>query len=256
MTRIKSLVGSREVQRQEVFMLTDRLTFESTYYKGYSTFWKLLRIILRLYQAIRDGSLLFHVIQVDGTRMEIWGVDGLPRGYLLEGMAERKDPLLFVPLAEKVGKLVSSWWRDSEGKKPWGNMDPTDVTKDNLFDLYKVKGPRLWMPQPVAMETIIEVCNEDRMAHPHQVHVFVIHRPVTHLQRKRPFQKGWICPDDYLLRDHSWDKSQHQPLILTIILPFVYVENYREPWIARGLEKPEVFGRNSRPVSRSLLGGT
>ena len=51
--RIKSLVGSGKVQEGEFFLFTDNLMLESTYsYKGYSTFRKLLRIILRLYQVI------------------------------------------------------------------------------------------------------------------------------------------------------------------------------------------------------------
>ena len=41
--------------------------------------------------------------------------------------------------------------------------------------------------------------------------------------------------------DHFWNKSQHKPLIIAIVLPFAYVENYRVPWIARGLEKPEAL---------------
>ena len=44
-------------------------------------------------------------------------------------------------------------------------MDLTKVTKDNLFDLHRMEGPRFWMPPPVAIETIMEVFNEDRMAH-------------------------------------------------------------------------------------------
>ena len=48
----------------------------------------------------------------------------------------------------KVEKWFRSWWNDLEGEKPWGNMALIEASsiKDNLFDLYKVKGPRLWMP--------------------------------------------------------------------------------------------------------------
>ena len=52
-----------------------------------------------------------------------------------------------------------------------GNVPLTEVTKDNLFNLHKVEGPRLWMPPPAAMETVMEVFSEDRIAHPKQVHV-------------------------------------------------------------------------------------
>ena len=39
--------------------------------------------------------------------------------------------------------------------------------------------------------------------------------------------------------DHFWDKPQHKPPILTIVLPFGYIETYRGSWIAHGLEKLE-----------------
>ena len=86
--------------------------------------------------------------------MKVWGVDELSREELLEGMMAGLDPLLFIPLAEgsnersrgKVEDWVRSWWKDLEGKKLWGNLPLTEVTKDNLFNLHKVEGPRLWMP--------------------------------------------------------------------------------------------------------------
>ena len=107
-----------------------------------------------------------------GTHMKACGVDGLSRRDLLEGVMVGEDALMFAPLAKvadersdgKAGKWVRSWWKDSEGgMKPWGNMPLTEVTKDNLLDMYKVEGPRLWIPPPVAMETIMEVFNEDRI---------------------------------------------------------------------------------------------
>ena len=126
-----------------MFLFTDNSTFEFTYYKGYSMSWKLSAIILKLYQAIHDGDLILHVIHVAGTCMKTWGVDGLSRGELLEGMMSGEDPLSFIPMAKganersqgKVGAWVRSWWKDSDRKRPWGDMPLTEVTKDNLFDL-------------------------------------------------------------------------------------------------------------------------
>ena len=60
-------------------------------------------------------------------------------------------------------------------------MPLTEGTKNNLFDLDTVEDPRLWMPPPAAMETIVEVFNDDRMAHPYWGHVFVVPRLVTYL---------------------------------------------------------------------------
>ena len=81
MTKIESVVREGKVQGQEVFLLTDNSMFELTYYRGYSMSRKFSAIILRLYQAIRDGDLILHAIHVAVTRMKAWGVDGLFRGF-------------------------------------------------------------------------------------------------------------------------------------------------------------------------------
>ena len=47
--KIEVLVKEEKIQGQEVFLVTDNSTFEFTYYKGYSSSWKFLAIILRLY---------------------------------------------------------------------------------------------------------------------------------------------------------------------------------------------------------------
>ena len=154
MIKIGTQVREGNVHGQEVFMFTDNSTFEFSFYREYSTSWKLSAIILRLYHAIRDGDLILHVINVAGTHMKAWGVYGLSRGDLLEGMMVGLDSLSFIPLSEgsserskgKVEDWVRSWWKDSEGKTPWGNLPLMEVTNDKLFDLHKVEGPRLWMP--------------------------------------------------------------------------------------------------------------
>ena len=143
-----------------------------------------------------------------------------------------------------MGKWVRSWWRDSEaeGEKPRENMVLTEVIKDNPFNRYKVERPRLRMPPPTVMETIMKVFNEDRMAHPRHAHVFVIPRLMTHLWRR---QSGKDADTLAMITagDHFWDKSKHKPQILAIILPFAFVENYRGPWTVHRLEKPESLQR-------------
>ena len=100
-----------------MFLFTDNFTFGPTYCKGYSTSQKILRIIPCLYQVIQDGALILHVIYVAGTHMKAWGVDGLSRGDLLDGMMAGENRLSFVLLVKgadersdgKVGNLVKSW---------------------------------------------------------------------------------------------------------------------------------------------------
>ena len=41
---------------------------------------------------------ILHVIRVAGTSMKRAGIDGLSRGYLLEGMVTGQKPLDFIPI--------------------------------------------------------------------------------------------------------------------------------------------------------------
>ena len=86
----------------------------------------------------------------------------------------------------------------------------------------------------------MEVFKEDIMARPRHAHVFVVPRLMTYLWRKQLGNDADVFMT-ITVRDHFWEKHQHKPLILAIVLPFAYVENYSRPWIARGLEKSETF---------------
>ena len=69
------------------------------------------------------------------------------------------------------------------------------------------------------METIMEVFNEDRMAHPKRSHVFVVPRLMTHFWRKQLGKEADVLMT-ITARDHFWEKSQQEPPILAIVLPF------------------------------------
>ena len=86
--RVESLALQGAVGGQELYLLTDNIVFESTFYKGYSSSRKLSSIILRLWMVEKEHSLVLYVVHLAGTRMKSWGVDGLSRGDLMEGMIE------------------------------------------------------------------------------------------------------------------------------------------------------------------------
>lgn len=239
--RIETLVEEGTAVNHEVFVFTDNQVFESCFYKGYSkTSPKLANIILKLYKASRDGHLVLHVIHVAGTRMKAWGVDGLSRGDLLDGMMAGENPLSFIPLAlgaderaeGRVGRWIRSWWQD-RGGDPWGQRELVEITKDNMFELPSLEADRLWMLAPAAMETAMELFNEDRIAHPWNAHVFAIPRIMTHLWRKN-LGKDADLIFSVAPGKHFWQKCQYEPLTIAIVLPLAYVENYRGPWTARG----------------------
>ena len=97
--RLEALVG--------IFMFTDNLVFEACDYKGHAASEKLSDIIFRSHKAERAGDFKLRVIHVAGTRMKSWGIDGLSRGDLMEGMMAGKDPLSFIPPAKGANQRSS-----------------------------------------------------------------------------------------------------------------------------------------------------
>ena len=260
--RLKELIDEGVIRDQELFVFTDNFTFESCYYKGHSTNELLTDLILELYLAAQAGNVKLHVIWVAGSRMKAWGIDGLSRGDTTEGLMAGEDPVSFVPLAldanERSGGKVLRWIEsflretggvlESEPDRWWGGVPPVLITKDNMFELNKVSGTRIWIFPPAAMETVIECFNEDRVAHPENAHVFAIPRLMTHL-----WQKNLNKDADVLFPveagpqpGHFWATNQHEPLIVAIVFPFAYVDRYQGPWVARGLDDVRHFGEELR----------
>ena len=89
-------------------------------------------------------------------------IDGLSRGYLVEGMATVQNPLNFIPLNESddersggwVVSWINSWWKDRTGAA-WGGRALKKLALDNWFQLHKQDMPRICTPPPAAMETVL-----------------------------------------------------------------------------------------------------
>ena len=248
--RVEELVEDGTMQDQELFVFTDNWVFENCYYKGHSASEKLSDVILRLHLAQRSGRLRLHVIHVAGTRMKEWGVDGLSRADYLDGFLAHGDPMAMVPVGQcaltrsddhRLRTWVEGWWNG------WLGTTLTLLTPDHWFQLWRVPGPRLWVSPPAAMETVMEVFNEDRLAHPWIPHVFVIPRLMTNLWRKLMGRDADLM---FTLEvgDHFWCRRQHEPLIIAVVLPLAHCTRYFGPWVAR--ETPQV-----RVLARELENG-
>lgn len=118
--RLEQAVAEDVLSDAEVFLFTDNIVFEGTYYKANSSGPALLDFVRRLHVAVMQGNLILHVIRIAGTRMNECGIDGLSRGDILEGMMAGVDPLLFTSLAsgplDRVPQLenwIQSWWGPS-----------------------------------------------------------------------------------------------------------------------------------------------
>ena len=68
---------------------------------------------------------------------------------------------------------ITSWHKDRTGAA-WRGLSLKKLSPDVCFQLHTQERPRLWTPNPAAMETVIEVFNEDGLVHPHIPHVFSI----------------------------------------------------------------------------------
>ena len=80
----------------------------------------------------------------------------------------------------------------------------------------------------------MELFNDDRVAHPWQPHVFAVPRLMTHLWRKQLSKDADLMFTVAVGDEHFWTKSQHEPLIIAVVLPLSHCEDYRGPWVARG----------------------
>jgi hypothetical protein len=89
--QLETLNADNALADHKVFVLTDNLEFEGSYYKGHSTSRELSNIVFHLYKAQRAGGFILHVLHILGKRMKATGLDGLSRGDHTEGMMAGKD---------------------------------------------------------------------------------------------------------------------------------------------------------------------
>jgi hypothetical protein len=241
--RLEIMGAEGRLDDAEIFTFTDNAVFEGTFYKGHSNSPKLNDIILRLRKVERSTGCILHVIHIAGTRMKAAGIDGLSRGDLLEGMLKAgSDPMAFVPLGKNaeerspgVVDWVRSWWSNDNGS-PWCNSHLKLLEPADWFSLHEVDQPRLWVPPPAAMRTILELFSEDRLVNPHIPHVFVVPRLMTYMWRK-DLNKDADLLFTVTCGSPFWMDDMHEPLIVAVVLPLTHVPNYRGPWLARGTDE-------------------
>ena len=262
--KVEELAAMGKLEGKELWIFTDNSTYEGAFYKGYSDSPKLTAIIFRLRKVERVTGCILHVIHIAGTRMKEAGVDGLSRQDFLEGIMSGVTPWHYIPLNEdadqrskgRVVEWVNAWWKDEDGV-PWcaprnlegdegGSACRFETREDNRweseelvklepgdwFRLYEIKGHRLWIPPPAAMETVMELFAEDHLVNPHLAHVFVVPRLMTHLWRKQLMRDADVF--FYVYAGHPfWPCSMHEPLTIAVVFPLAHVPRYTGPWIVR-----------------------
>ena len=88
------------------------------------------------------------------------------------------------------------------------------------------------------MEMVVELFNEDSIAHPWNPHVFVVPRLITYIWQKNLLKEADLF-FEVAVGELFWSKEQHEPLIIAIVLPLTHVPNHRGPWVAKGTDKSQ-----------------
>ena len=234
--RVKKGVEDGVLQGAELFLFTDNMVFEGTYYKAGSTSPKLHELQLELHEVEMAGDLIIHVIHIAGTRMKETGIDGLSRGDFLEGIMAGGDPLSYLPLdqgAIEREPTVENWIRDWWGRSELTKLEPEDWFTTGQSEKPGLHGGYLWSPPPAAMAVALEMLGEAIHKRPHVTHVVVAPRLMTHLWRKQ-LGKDADVMFTVPVGTPFWPKSCHEPLIISILLPVVRRRNWQGPWIFRG----------------------
>ena len=118
---VEKLYGERHLKDCELFLHTDNLVTDCTYYKGSSSSRTLFLLILRLRKVQMAGDMILHVIHISRERMISSGIDSLSRGVTNEGVMKGTPIRDFIPLhlsaADRSHKLIPwirSWWLQDE----------------------------------------------------------------------------------------------------------------------------------------------
>ena len=103
---------------------------------------------------------------------------------------------------------------------------------EDWFELHTQDITRLWKPPPAAMETVVELFNEDHLAYPHIPQVFAIPKfdetPVD-----KAIIQGRGCFSTINVGPSFWPCSIYKPIILFFVLSLAHVKNFRGPWVQR-----------------------
>ena len=130
---------------------------------------------------------------------------------------------------------------DIEKGKMYESMELVKLEPEDWFLLHEIKGHRLWIPPPAAMDTVLELFTEDRHMNPHLTHVFVVPRLMTHLWRKQLFKDADL---KFYVKAGApfWPCSMHEPLTVVVVLPLAYTPSYRGPWSVKQTPDSESAG--------------
>jgi hypothetical protein len=223
-------------------------------FKGNSRSESLFELVLRLWLLEMHAGWKLHVVHISGTCMIRQGSDGLSRGDMLSGVMGSKAILSFIPLhlsalerSPKLKPWVESWWPDKSLE--W-------LTHNNWFATPRRGGHFVWSPPPAAADAALKQLYRTQLKCPHNTsHIFIAPWLMTLRWRKKLLK---ACTFYFYVPAcfDIWDKSQHEPLMIAVCLPF----SKHRPWNIQSTKHEGELERRLRLVqqfhphgSRNLL---
>ena len=253
------------LKSSEVFFFTDNSTVERCFYKGSSS--KLLDLVIRLRRLEMAHSLRLHISHVSGKRMIAWGVDGISRGQMNEGVMAGQPMLAFIPLHKtpiQMSDSLMGWVKSWLGPKTewltpmdWfttahdirGWTMPTEANKLSLPILRP--GHFVWSPPAGAADAALEELRKIRHKRQKSTHVFLCHRLLTP-RWYRLMHKACDLVITIPAGTSFWPRDNYEPLIVGFAFPFLR----SKPWQLRGTPKMFAVERKLREMWKNdELGG-
>jgi len=232
----------------EVFIFTDNSTAEAAYYKGTSSSKLLFHIVLRLRKLEFMGGFIYF-IHVAGSRMISQGTDGLSRGDFSEGVMCGSTMMSFIPihltalarsstLKGWIESLITPSLKQSErieflDESGWfyrgHDLSGGRLSKEGIWMPDTRPGIFVWCPAPAAAQVAVEQLREARNKRTQSLHVVVLPRLFTSLWRRQLNRVADLFVEIPFI-EGVWEKqSQHEPLTLAFIFPFLK----HSPWQLR-----------------------
>jgi hypothetical protein len=245
--RLKRMLTSGELKKgAEVFVFTDNMVAERTYFRGSSKNSKLHQLILGLRKMEMEGDLRIHFIWISGKRMIGQGSDGLSRGELSSGVMAGEEFLHFLPMNETAFErepTLQSRMKGWLGSKEW----KVATTADWFHGVFQdPKGAWIWAPPPVLAKVAVEQMCEAKHIFPDSKHVFVCPALMTGHWRK---QLGKLADTMFSItarEDGPWSKLMYEPLTIAFVRPLLSAR----PWKASRLNRVSKWEHDMREVQR------
>ena len=182
--RLKNLLQDGKIERgSEVFIVTDNVVTESTFFKGSPKSSSLHYLIVELQRLEMEGELIVQLVWIAGKKMIKISVDGLSRGDFSSGVMAGNRFLKYLPLNERALKRcpsilehIISCVSDPEAR----NVSIPEHRFEEVFNLENNDGKCIahqaawiWAPSPYLAKIAAEQMCEAKHIFPNMRHIFV-----------------------------------------------------------------------------------